>query len=343
MFSWSVKDGDDESLFTIAPDGTRLTALDLRGGCCAVLSPDGARVAFSATAADGVRVTTAVMGTDGSGFDPLLLADGTLHLGPSVWLTNDELLLQGWDDTDPSQNGIFVRDAAGLQPPRRLTTGNDFAVAASPDGTWIAFVRTPPDQEVGDLYLVKSDGTGERRLSPEGTHAFGDIARGSRIAWSPDGSRIVFGLNDDAGCNCSLWAADVAGGDPVKLLTTTGWITDVRWSPDGQFIATNGAWGVNDLNQLLVMKPDGTSIRSLTPPALNAWSARWSPDDRALLFASPYSDTDQADLWTVGLDGSAPVRLTNRPGHYDFFGWGAWEPPTLSTTTSAPASPTASE
>jgi WD40 repeat protein len=60
-----------------------------------------------------------------------------------------------------------------------------------------------------------------------------------RLAWSPDGSRIVTGGPDNA---ARVW--DVATGRVVLVLEGhTGPVGAVAWSPDGTQIATGGNWG----------------------------------------------------------------------------------------------------
>lgn len=68
----------------------------------------------------------------------------------------------------PGEGDIFIvgRDGRGL---RRLTYRGGYAPAWSPDGKWIAFIRN------GDLYTVRTNGRGRRRLvdAPGGVAAEG--------------------------------------------------------------------------------------------------------------------------------------------------------------------------
>jgi Tol biopolymer transport system component len=68
----------------------------------------------------------------------------------------------------------------------------------SPDGTKLVFVRhmsQPPPRGRLALFLINSDGTGERQLTPSALQA-ADHPDGS-----PDGKRILFRSNVDAGPN----------------------------------------------------------------------------------------------------------------------------------------------
>ena len=65
----------------------------------------------------------------------------------------------------------------------------------SPDGRRIVFLRQPDPVEGGyaDLYVVKADGTGLRRLTTEKVST-----ENLTPAWSPDGSRIIFKSGADS-------------------------------------------------------------------------------------------------------------------------------------------------
>src|SRR6478736_508117 len=83
---------------------------------------------------------------------------------------------------------IGAAQAAGAQQPapKRIHGGLPFV---SPDGAWIAFVRQTADTSA-DIYVIRADGTGERRVGPAGA-----------AKWMPDGRRLVFGVgkfNEDS-------------------------------------------------------------------------------------------------------------------------------------------------
>lgn len=53
----------------------------------------------------------------------------------------------------------------------------------------IAFVRGYPGGSTSDLFTMRVDGTGVRRLTGYSGHPLGGV---SSPSWSPDGTRIVF-------------------------------------------------------------------------------------------------------------------------------------------------------
>ena len=146
-------------------------------------------------------------------------------------------------------------------------TDNDYlddGPAWSPDGGRIAFYSDR--EEGGDglvcgIYVMNSDGSGVSRLSG----ASGSCSSG-RLAWSPDGDRIVFDSWFD------IYVAN-ADGSGVVLLTNNTFPNDLSpaWSPDGERIAFHsnrgGDWGI------YVMNADGSGAVRLA----EGYDPSWSP------------------------------------------------------------------
>jgi dipeptidyl aminopeptidase/acylaminoacyl peptidase len=99
----------------------------------------------------------------------------------------------------------------------------------SPDGRWIAFngydEATPPQSSyVSELYVMRSDGTGLRKLAADFDRdipdsMMGDVgvprANGNRMAWSPDSRRILFTSSDRG--QSHLYAVELSSGDFAPL------------------------------------------------------------------------------------------------------------------------------
>jgi Tol biopolymer transport system component len=88
----------------------------------------------------------------------------------------------------------------------------------------IAFVRH--DQ----IYTIKPDGTGVRRLTTTGKNL--------HPKWSPRGARIAFVHETSAGAT-DLWVMSATGTRKTRV-THVGNATEPTWSPDGKYLAFGG-------------------------------------------------------------------------------------------------------
>ena len=105
---------------------------------------------------------------------------------------------------------------------------------------------------------------GRRRSSLEGNNG--------PITFSPDGSKIVSGSNDNT---IRLWDA---AGTPISILKgRTGWVNSVAFSPDGNKIVS----GSDDCTVRL-WDAAGTPFSTLEEPTGSVLSVAFSPDGRYL-------------------------------------------------------------
>src|SRR5262249_13265216 len=131
---------------------------------------------------------------------------------------------------------------------RRLTTGGG-EPAWSPDGSQLAFIRNNPSTRFTSLFVIATDGSGERQLPCP--------VAASEPAWSPDGRQIAFhgavrghpaswGIvrADPGGKRCRLWFADDPAFDGSNY--------NPSWSPDGTKIALTIADEHLDVPELFV-------------------------------------------------------------------------------------------
>ena len=210
-------------------------------------SPDGARIAYLANGLDLgiVRADAAESPTILSGL-----------AGAAAWSPDGRRLAL------VSRKRLYVLGADGSDP-RVLADDVSAGPAWSPDGTRIAFghARLPsPGSLRGDEVGVADLGSGLVRLVTDG------IAMGSRIAWSRDGSRILFAayprnrrFSLDFGEDLVLRSAPAAGGKALQI----GRGTDPAFSPDGIRLAFV-AWGPCEGTGIYVSSPRGGNPRRLT-------------------------------------------------------------------------------
>ena len=91
-------------------------------------------------------------------------------------------------DADEYRSRLWLVDTTGATPPRPLTEGpRDGAPAWSPDGRWIAFLRTPEDGKP-QLHLLPADVGDARPVTTDEQHPLGAGAP----RWSPDSTRLAY-------------------------------------------------------------------------------------------------------------------------------------------------------
>jgi dipeptidyl aminopeptidase/acylaminoacyl peptidase len=112
---------------------------------------------------------------------------------------------------------VWTVDAAGGYP--QLVTAFDDGISFvewSPDGKWLAFTLAPGGGMNTQVYLVRPDGTGVKRLTDGGkeTNGLGP--------WSRDGSLLVTTSNRRSGSAIDPYLYDVAAGTSRMVLENKG-------------------------------------------------------------------------------------------------------------------------
>jgi hypothetical protein len=197
--------------------------------CCASWSPNGSEIAMPWLAPDGVRLTTAIVHPDGSGFTELPLPDSTLNLAGGYWSPDGKrLAVQGWNNMDHSSDGVYTEatDGSGLV---RVTTGFDLPADFSPDGRQIVFFRQDLSRHHQfALFVVGVNGGEVDQIGPWQRDA-------GTASWSPDGQWI---LTDDAVGHLYEVHPDGTDRHVIPLpLTDRRFAFTPTWSPDGTKIA----------------------------------------------------------------------------------------------------------
>jgi Tol biopolymer transport system component len=264
---------DVQTDFIANADGTNERQLTERGQYCCLLriSPDrsGILVMPGEDPPTG-PITGGVLSIDGSHFELLTLTDPTLNLVPQAWSPDGErIAFEGWDDSDPSRTGIYTARASDLGDLVRVThrrgLPHDMPLDYSPDGTQLVFYRAIVGESQGDpdiggsLWVVNVDGAEAHELDT------GNAKPSWHARWSPDGSRILFGI-ERLQPTGGLWTIKPDGSGLTKLFEDPagGFPILPTWSPDGQHIMfaldpTNDAFA-HPANGLYVINADGSGL-----------------------------------------------------------------------------------
>jgi hypothetical protein len=169
----------------------------------------------------------------------------------------------------------------------------------------LVFTRITKPNRNYDIYLVRSDGTGLRRLTDGPgveSHAY----------WSPDGRQIVYDVYVPG--HGGVWVMNADGSGKRELVG--GGACLAHWSPDGRQIVYLGGGGISVVdadgrdNTCVVAFGSGrvtSAVNVMEKPVANPC---WTPDGRIIFF----SGWPSADLYVVNSDGSGLARLTKSAG-----------------------------
>jgi Tol biopolymer transport system component len=235
----------------------------------------------------------------------------------------------------PIWSEIFVAqaDGSGLKKVSHSPTAvEDDQAHWSPDGTWIVFDRCTSNGPCS-LWLVRPDGSGQRRLSPPcSTQRPPPVCPDDGgPSFAPDGRHVVFthewghvkrtSLGDQIE-HSAIAAVDLDGKHLTILRQLPPYAGDLqapRISPDGKLIVfdryNSASARPAGADALFLTAASGGIARQLTPWRLSAGSPDWSPDGKQVLFkrfiAGAGELTPGTNLYTIGVDGTGLRRVTN--------------------------------
>jgi len=153
-------------------------------------------------------------------------------------------------------------------------------VAWSPDGEFIAFhsglEQTGSADDQFDIYVTGRNVTNARIIAPAPGVSYG-------AHWSPDGEQLVYASSQDRPRSVS------------PCLTTSLYIADV--SPM--------------LSTMLVAQRDPLQRLTWETGDASSFMPAWSPDGETIAYEHTSSCGGQQDIYTIKIDGSAEVNVTN--------------------------------
>ncbi len=245
-----------------------------------------AAAAASLGQADDLERSVALMAKIGSATSPSFSPDGRTI----ACVTNLGGLPQVW-----------TVDAAGGYP--QLVTAFDDPVGFvqwSPDGVWLAFTVAPGGGMNEQVYLVRPDGTGLKRLTEGGKET-------NRLGpWSYDGTLLALGSNRRSGAAIDSYVYDVASGASRLVTENRGIGAYEDISRDKKLALLNRLVNRGDNDLYLVDLASGRETLLTPHEGPGNFSGAFGKDGRAV-----YVETD------VGRDRTAFARIdvsSGRPG-----------------------------
>jgi len=191
---------------------------------------------------------------------------------------------------------IAVREGCGLRHmffdgsnQRVMCLQNVFdTVSVSRNGDKLAW-----DTKGGNAIMVSgADGT-----SP--ANAPVPLGANSAPSLSPDGTKIAFLHSPRNDGKYDIWVTSVATSDSEQETNTRN-VSDVVWSPTGDWLAYVQNWSEDTLEgQISLVRPNGDDAHILVAGD----SPDWSPDGKHLVYVH------KGSIWTVDADGTDAHQL----------------------------------
>jgi len=205
----------------------------------------------------------------------------------------------------PPETGIWVTNARGDK--HQLMEGGQSPLWAwSPQGSTLATGgRTA--RPVGLVTIDPQTGDRTTVASPSG----GVV---SDLAWSPDGTEIVYAAK------ARIESVDLESGEITELADVGYGGGSIAWSPDGSQIAFYNYEGPRySPGRIIVMNRDGSDQHVLVDNPDGPRSPAWSPDGSGIAyFTTPGQMVggfghNSLEVWVIGVDGSNDTRLYHSP------------------------------
>ncbi len=304
--------GSTTRLWRVNPDGPNFVDLNCDNCRSPVWSPDAATLLYSLVQGSSWKIYR--MTADGS--NKVWLSQ---RYGYAAVYSPDGMKIAYGDDTGDADGEIFVMDADGTNLVQ--LTNNDISegnlIQWSPDGQKISFLAFTydPGNSTSRIVIIDADGSNRKTISPSGVSD-------TSPRWSPDGSRIVFVSDSNAGYD--LFTVQPDGKNRVQL-TTSGGAYDPAWSPDGTRIAYVVHKDQN--HEIRSLNVDGSGdilLYAYQGPSSMGGYPMWSPDGSMVAFAGVDKDSygnDAQNIYVVDVSTGVVKQLTEDARQKDPRAW----------------------
>ncbi len=272
----------------------------------AAISPDARYVAYVLD--DEGRQSLWLRQTAGAGEVQIVPPDEGRYLGLAFSRDNNWIYYV-------KENVLYRTPALGGAS-QRLISAVGSAVALSPDGKRLAFVRGDTSRGQSALIIATLDGNQQTALATRKLRDYFGSA-----AWSPDGKTLVCSVGTRAGVKVmTVVEIDLESGEE-KPLTSKRWqsIGGLTWISDGTGLVATARGEASSPSQIWHVAYPSGEARPLTADLINFASAGLSSDSRTMVAVQHERRTN---LWVVP-DGDAvrARQLTTGTGNDDHPCW----------------------
>ena len=197
-----------------------------------------------------------------------------------------------WDSGDLAIYEIATEKKRRLTNMGSWDDPNEFAMFSrwSPDGKQIVFGWFKRDNpSLNDFYTIGLDGSEPRVLLSDERFSWTQC-----YDWSPDGKQVLacFGIKGDSSNLIGLVSTADGSVRMVKELGKKGWPENMRFSPDGRFIAYDHTPDEDSpARDIYLLPTDGGSETPLVEHPSNDILMGWSPGGGSILFGSERNGT----------------------------------------------------
>jgi len=213
------------------------------------------------------------------------------HSRRSAIAARDVLTLIGTIALAACQDAPSAPSVAHQSPAPNTAISGGCGITACPPAPPILFVRDT--NNVSYIYRAYPDGTGVKRL-----------AKGTRPAWSPDGTKVAF-VRVVSGYS-QIFTMNADGTGVTQRTFGAAKHRDPAWSPGGGRIAFSGT--VKDASNLdiYVMNVNGTGLVRITSKTAVDREPAWRRDGKYLAFTSNRAaGVDQ--VFKINVDGTTHI------------------------------------
>jgi serine/threonine protein kinase/Tol biopolymer transport system component len=195
---------------------------------------------------------------------------------------------------------------------RKILDDVNTSVTFSPDGAWLAFVRTNRALDTPDLIIAQTDGTSERMLARrtrgDADTFMSDMKRAGPV-WSPGGKVLAcptLRLSPAQQMNIEVIDVETGAG---RRLNAEPWydVSRVAWLADGSGLVVSAAPTAGAPWQLNLVAYPGGEVRKVTNDPYNYTLISGARDSSLFL---TLNIEDDSSVWQVSATGEGPPNGT---------------------------------